>query len=631
MKKNISILAVLALTLSACSGLLNVSNPNSQTTGDFGKTEADLREAVVACYNHARMEGTFSRVGYTLDLVRGDEVWNASQVWYLPYDDLNAGPGDEIASWVWRDWFYAINTCNYVIDRASQIDLSETAYNEIVGQALFFRGLGYYELATYFQTVPKFTEYSQYSSLETVFSGLAPQDEIFDLVEEDLSKAMQMLPSKSKGGEWASGRATSGAAAGYYARALMFRHKYSEALKVLEDIIGGVYGTYALTADFGDNFREGAQYENNVESLFEIQYMDSGKQGADEEWTPVNNSKNATNAHAVESNFAPRAVGGWADLSLTPWVYNLFKAERCPDGTLDARLYWTAATYEPEYDTYTGAVTASYPGGGDPRKNEAYTWKLNATNQNYIATNQANGGIPIAKWTNAREGNASTVVVGLRCGINLRLMRYSDVLLRAAECENEVNGPTTKALDWIDEVRNRAGLADLPTTGWTKDKLFEQIANVERPKEFAAENGRGIDLLRWGFFYSADRLAQIQQHNATVVGPKMTATADFEGNLYELDADGKPRLDDSGNPVPLTTAPIITDYPVTETVASLYEGAFKSPISFWMQGHEYFPLWTSYLNANPYLGSGNSANTNSDNAADWTSAYGSVHPVVALD
>ena len=32
---------------------------------------------------------------------------------------------------------------------------------------------------------------------------------------------------------------------------------------------------------------------------------------------------------------------------------------------------------------------------------------------------------------------------------NLRLMRYSDVLLRAAECENEVNGPTQQAIDWL--------------------------------------------------------------------------------------------------------------------------------------------------------------------------------------
>lgn len=67
-------------------------------------------------------------------------------------------------------------------------------------------------------------------------------------------------------------------------------------------------------------------------------------------------------------------------------------------------------------------------------------------------------------------------------------MRYSDVLLRAAECENEVNGPTQQAIDWINEVRNRADLPDLELADFpTADKLFEQIANVERPKEFGCE------------------------------------------------------------------------------------------------------------------------------------------------
>ena len=30
-----------------------------------------------------------ARVGYTLDVTRGDEVWNSSQVWYMPFDDMN--------------------------------------------------------------------------------------------------------------------------------------------------------------------------------------------------------------------------------------------------------------------------------------------------------------------------------------------------------------------------------------------------------------------------------------------------------------------------------------------------------------------------------------------------------------
>jgi hypothetical protein len=81
----------------------------------------------------------------------------------------------------------------------------------------------------------------------------------------------------------------------------MQRHKYSEALAVLKDIINKKYGTYKLMANYGDNFREGAQYENNDESLFEVQFLDYGTQGTDDEWTPVNTSKNATQGSAIES------------------------------------------------------------------------------------------------------------------------------------------------------------------------------------------------------------------------------------------------------------------------------------------------------------------------------------------
>jgi hypothetical protein len=114
-----------------------------------------------------------------------------------------------------------------------------------------------------------------------------------------------------------------------------------------------------------------------------------------------------------------------------------------------------------------------------------------------------------------RTGLYSSVATGLHDGINLRMMRYSDVLLRAAECENEISGPTQQAIDWINQVRRRAKLADLKLADFnTKDKLFEQIANVERPKEFGCEFGRGLDLIRWGFFLTPDRQQQLRQHEA---------------------------------------------------------------------------------------------------------------------
>ena len=567
--------------MTSCEDKLELTNPNQQTSGTFGFNADELEENVIAAYNHIRMEGTYARVGYTLDVCRGDEVWNSSQVWYMPFDDLNAPVTDEIGQWSWRDWYYTINVTNFTITRCGEDNsvLSEKM-KRIKGQMLFLRGLAYYNLAGYYQNPILITDYNTYSTLDGLYATNSTYDEVFDQVEKDFQEAMTLLPTRDAGGEWAKGRATSGAAAGYYARALMMRHKYDEALTVLKAIIGGTYGKYELMKNYGDNFREGSAYENNAESLFEVQYLDYGSQGVDDEWTPVNTSPNATQGHAIESNFGPGDCGGWADLSASPWLYQLFKAEKTTSGKLDPRLYWTIGTYEQDWE-------------GFEYGNKCYT--LDMTDDAPMVTNNNNGGLPVAKNTNFRTGIYDKVVTGLHCGINLRMMRYSDVLLRAAECENEVNGPTQQAIDWINQVRNRAQLPSLKLSDFgSKDKLFEQIASVERPKEFGCEFGRGFDLLRWGFFYSADRVQQLKEHGT-----------------FRRSAD-RTRVKE-----PVSYAQVGID------------PELKSSYDSWKPGHEFFPIYQGTLNDTPNL-VGNSANLDIDNTSYFTSKGWTVHPVVDL-
>ena len=427
--------------------------------------------------------------------------------------------------------------------------------------------------------------YHDYSTLQGLYApnkedGDADEwaqfDRVMDQIEVDLQSAMELLPSRDAGGEWAKGRATKGSAAGLYARVLMQRHKYSDALTVLKNIIGGQYGHYDLVDNYGDNFREGSAYENNIESLFEVQFLDYGTQGSTDEWTPVNVSKDASQGHAVESNCGPGDFGGWADLSAAPWLYHLYKAERTTSNTLDPRLYWTIGTYEDEWSNFEYG-------------NMCYGTQMSSTEN--VVTNTQNGGLPIAKYTNLRTGLYSAVVVGLKCGINIRLIRFSDILLRAAECENEVNGPTQQAIDWINKVRRRAKLEDLQLADFpTKDKLFEQIANVERPKEFGCEYGRGFDLLRWGFFYDNDRMKQLKEHSS-----------------YRVTSD-KSRAKEA---------------------VTYGSSGVQSSFDTFVAGHEFLPINQGTLEVNPNL-VGNSANYNKDNSSYFTRNGWSVHPVVDL-
>ena len=578
-------------TLTSCEDKLELTNPNQQTTATYGNNAKDLEECVIAAYNHIRMEGTYGRVGYNIDVCRGDEAWNSSQVWYMPFDDLNVSALDEICMWSWREWYYTINVCNFVTTRVEQTNMVQTdAVKHAYGQALFLRGLAYYNLAAYYQNPTLITDYNQYSSLDGLYASNKVEgsddpntqyDLVMDQVESDFAAAIELLPTRDAGGEWAKGRATAGAAAGYYARALMQRHKYSDALTYLDKIIQGVYGKYDLVPNYGDNFREGPQYENNQESLFEVQFLDKDQQGTDDEWTPVNTSPNATQGSAIESNFCPGDLGGWADISATPWLYQLFKAERTKDGKLDPRLYWTIGTYEADWDGFEFG-------------NVAYQQAM--TPDNNIVTNNNNGGLPIAKWTHFRTGEYDKVVTGLHDGINLRLMRYSDVLLRAAECINEVKERETRladAIEYINIVRRRANLADLDAKDFSDpNKLFEQIANVERPKEFGCEYGRGLDLLRWGWFYDEGRLQQIKEHNT------------FRR----------------------TTDKSLVKEPVDYSQISADE-QLKSSYDNYLPGHEFLPIFQSTLNDNANL-VGNSANSGTDNSSYFFGKGWTVRPVV---
>ena len=587
-------------SLTSCSDKLDVTNPNQSTTQSFGKSVDDLEEAVIACYHHCRMEGTYARVGYALDVVRGDEVWNSSQQWgYYMADKMNTSTTDEIYGlWPWRDWYYVINISNFVITAVDEMtgEPSERV-KRVKGQALFTRALAYYNLAGYYQNPALILNYHEYNDLQKLYASNHQEgdqdawdqyDRVMDQVETDLKEAMTLLPSRDEGGEWAQGRVTCGAAAGYYARTLMMRHKYDEALVVLKDILstenGGnqKYGTYKLMENYGDNFREGSAYENNAESLFEIQYLDYGTQGTDDEWTPVNVSKNASQGHAFESNCGPGDFGGWADISASPWLYQLFKAEKTKNNSLDPRLYWTIGTYEDEWDN-----------NPDLLGNVCYTTPMKkGGDKEFVVTNNNYGGLPIAKNTNLRTGLYNKVVVGLKCGINLRLMRYSDVLLRAAECENELNGPTAQAIEWINVVRRRANLKDLVLSDFSgnADKLFEQIANVERPKEFGCEFGRGFDLIRWGFYYNSNRMLQLKKHG-----------------VYKLSKDKK----------------------TVKDVLSYGNAGVESSYDTYITGHEFFPIMQGVLNDNANL-TGNSGNSNSDNSSYFARKGWTIHPVVDL-
>jgi hypothetical protein len=73
------------------------------------------------------------------------------------------------------------------------------------------------------------------------------------------------------------------------------------------------------------------------------------------------------------------------------------------------------------------------------------------------------------------------------------ILRYADILLMLAEAQ----GYTQPSLDLINQTRQRAGLGLLTMMNTTSLAQFEQALSTERRIEFAFENQRWFDLLRF--------------------------------------------------------------------------------------------------------------------------------------
>jgi hypothetical protein len=87
--------------------------------------------------------------------------------------------------------------------------------------------------------------------------------------------------------------------------------------------------------------------------------------------------------------------------------------------------------------------------------------------------------------------------------MNVRLIRYGEVLVTAAEAANELGGPANEALavDYIEMLRARAREGDnsvLPKINFVSQVQMRDAIRQERRIELAMENERFWDLVRWG-------------------------------------------------------------------------------------------------------------------------------------
>jgi starch-binding outer membrane protein, SusD/RagB family len=483
MKKiKISILTIMVLMLSmtACKqDFLELSNPNVQTTGSFWKTDEDALAGVNSVYQSFYYDGTFMRFAQCALDFRGDDVMSPS-----PWDVLsNTGSfklfnNTIMQEWLWVAFFGGVNRANLVLDNLETVTFKDAALkSRIKGEALFLRGIYNYYLVTFFRNVPLITKF--YASTADYFPKQATPDETWAQIYKDFDDASKLLPSNYIDPN--KGRATKGAALAFLGKSYLFNKKFTEASAKFKEVID--LGVYELMPNYGDNF--GEQLENNKESIFEVQFSREAG-GLELGWVGTSPTRSNTSARAI--TYAP-APFGWNDAAPTRWVVDEFLKEKTTDSKDDPRLQATI------YYNYAGCKLY----GQDFKT--VYATDLNK--------------IGVKKYGNGDSGRPDEK--DWRSGINERLMRYSDVLLMYAECQNELNNVGVCA-EYIQKVRTRAKMPNRQTefAALSQVAMRDRIA-TERLLEFCLEGHRFDDINRWGWLQDPAKLAALKAHDPEFV------------------------------------------------------------------------------------------------------------------
>ncbi|QMU30716.1 RagB/SusD family nutrient uptake outer membrane protein [Adhaeribacter radiodurans] len=425
--------------------------------------------------------------------------------------------GGEVGS-KWRGVVDGIGMTNQVLRSLKEAtDISAADAARIEGEARFLRAFFHMEgrkvFGLGFPWIPE-------TAITTEdYRAITNQAEIWPQIEADFKFAQDNLP----GVQPEVGRANKWAAEAFLAKAQIFQNKYSEALPLLNEVM--ISGTtakgvkYALNANFGDNFRIATK--NSAETVFAIQYAINTGAGNN---SLANYENNLNFPHG--SGDKPGGCCGFFQPSQT--LVNSYMT----DATTGLPTFnpYTQTGVTSDYQLTSDQPFTPYNGSLDPRLDHTVgrrgiqylDWGPHP-GRSWIR--QVTNGGPYSPKKNVHTraelsgGTAGTGDWGQPANaLSFPVMRYSDVILMAAEAEAQA-GSLENALTHVNTIRTRAGsqatidgLNKVGTStsgplGNYKVGLYSAFAGKEdamkaimeeRKLELAMEGHRKFDLVRWG-------------------------------------------------------------------------------------------------------------------------------------
>jgi hypothetical protein len=398
---------------------------------------------------------------------------------------------------LWKAPFSGVNRANSVINL---INSADEDYPVLMAQARFLRAHFNMQLLLKFGNVPNITP-ERAAALEYNLPNSGETQLTWADIETDFQFAVANLPSSRSGSYSEPGRPLSHGAKAYLGKAYLYQGKWADASSSLDAVISS--GAYSLNPEYVENFKSSG--ENSSESVFAIQFAadggvsNQGNKGGTLNFPaggPIGSccgfyqpTQDLVDAFQTDANGLPlldtyqstHVANDYHVASADPFTLHT--------GNLDPRLDYTAGRRGIDYNGWGPAAGKDWIRASFDDISGPYLSKKNM----YHAGDDANRGT--GGWGEQRSG------------INYHFMRYSDVLLMAAEAAVEA-GNTSKALGYVNQVRNRAKNSTPPDsqptyviepyTSFASADYARKAVRFERRLELGMEGHRLFDLRRWG-------------------------------------------------------------------------------------------------------------------------------------
>ena len=453
-------IAAAALMLVGCDSELDIQkHGNLGSMDDFYTTDENTMQATASLYTEIR--GMYFNWFFTKNLL-SDDLWcgGGSRGDNAEMEKLNEytfGTDCGMIQSLYSSLYSVIYKANLIIDKTE----GETAVmKRAINEAKVLRAWASFELVTLWGTAPVV---DHLLSPDEYRQGNSEPAAMWALIESDLTEAINSgtLPSKSDVNDQETGiRVTKELAQAFLGKAYLFQGKNSEAAAMLDNVINS--NKYALfSGDYDLQFH--AAYNNNCESMFELQKRNDTEQL----WSQMDMvfimqgwRTSVISYSGQAANVLAQGMYGFSNPRKS--LYDAFVAW---EGANGYRLNKSVLTYEQVNNFGITIQTGQFLYG-----NEGYfMWKNQAFKEDCITDMSF---FQVGQYT------------------DLKVMRYAEVLLLAAEAHLQA-GNTTKALDYINQIRTRA--KESPLASVTLNDI-----KTEKRLELCNESVRYQDLVRWG-------------------------------------------------------------------------------------------------------------------------------------